>query len=427
MNSTIALVDCNNFFVSCERLFRPDLEGKPVVVLSSNDGCVISRSNEAKKLGIPMGAPVFKYNDLFIREGVYCFSANFELYGDISNRITKTLAKTAPLTEVYSVDESFLDITSLKITNHQSWAQAVRIKVLQEVGVPVAIGIASSKTLAKLASERAKKDTPNNTILNLVNIPPSSLYHYMRLTPIEDVWGIGRKLAPKLRAIGIRSALDLSRLDQLYAQQIMGIHGRQTVAELNGQSCLPISPSKNRRQSITHGRIFGEDTNCFNVIEAAITSLVSKATLTLRREGLLANQATVCLQTNRYKPNYSCFVETLKLKELKAPSADPGVISSGLIKAIQPKLGVNHYIHKADIYLNDLIPLNQLQLKLLGINLSGLDSNQARLSAIDRLNDRFGQRTIKLASENLSNNWRPKKKLISPSYTTNWYDLPIIR
>src|SRR5665213_283114 len=197
MKTTYALIDCNNFFVSCERLFRPDLEGKPVVVLSSNDGCVVSRSNEARALGIPMGAPAFKYRQVFKEQGIVQFSANFELYGDLSQRIIHLLTAITPCTEVYSVDESFLDLSQMAIADYGVWGEAVKRRLIREVGIPVSIGIAHTKTLAKLASEHAKRDSGSSGILDLASPAPSVLTAYLANTPVKDVWGVGRRLSPR--------------------------------------------------------------------------------------------------------------------------------------------------------------------------------------------------------------------------------------
>ena len=422
MKSIIALVDCNNFFVSCERLFRPDLERKPVVVLSSNDGCVVSRSNEAKALGIPMGAPAFQYKQLFKERGVVQFSANFDLYGDISSRITRSLTAVVPLTEVYSVDESFLDLSHLKLTDYEAWAKNLKLKLLKLTGIPVAIGMSSSKTLAKIATERTKKDTPDNTVLDLLTPNQDQIDKYLGSTLIQDVWGVGRKLAPKLRAERVHTALDLKELDPRYAQQLMGIHGRQMVAELNGQNCYPIKVTHEQRQSIMHGRMFGEDTNNYLVVEAAIASLTARAAKQLRKEALVASSATVVLRTNRHKPNYKQLARTI---DFDTPTADTGLITSELSQLLQKICSNNIWIHKADVMLHGLIPEDRLQLNLID---SRTDNKSKTLyKAFDRINERYGNNFIRLASEDLSANWQPKKRLISPKYTTSWNDLPLIR
>ncbi len=425
MNSIFALVDCNNFFVSCERLFRPDLVDKPVVVLSNNDGCVVSRSNQAKALAIPMGAPAFQYAQLFKAQGVICFSANFELYGDISQRIIRLLTQVTPRTEVYSVDESFLELSQLDIKNYETWSDQLRLRVLKEVGIPVAIGIASSKTLAKLAGERAKKDTPERSILNLYKAEPQLKLAKLVKTPVGDIWGVGRRLAPKLRAEGIYNAQDLAELRPQLARQLMGVHGRQMVAELNGTSCLPLSPIGKPRQSIMHGRMFGEDTSDPSAIEAAIASLSAKAAANLRREGLLARTAVLQLSTNRHKPGYQRLSRQV---QFNTPTADTGRIITELVDVFRAKYSPDVMVHRTNVLFYDLVSIQRVQADLFGrINLSELTSSTKRLQAYDYINDRYGKATISYAAESLSKAWQPRRALASPRYTTDWSDLPAIK
>jgi DNA polymerase V len=426
MNKPIfALIDCNNFFVSCERLFRPDLEGRPIVVLSSNDGCVVSRSNEAKRLGIPMGAPAFKYRYLFKEQGVIQFSANFELYGDISERITRLLTGITPRIEVYSVDESFLDLSQLEITDCRWWGGLARQRLLTEVGIPVSIGIAPSKTLAKLASEHAKIDVQLNGVLDLTRLPDKARDAYLLHTPIKDIWGIGWRLAPKLRAEGIYNALDLAATRPRQAAQLMGVHGRQLVMELNGQSCHPLGAFDQVRQTVMKGRMFGEDTSQFAVIEAAIASLTARATVCLRREGLLAGSATLSLSTNRYKPGYRRHQQTISFD---TPTADAGHITARLVQAALATFNPDERYHRANVLLHDLISQQRLQPDLFGrTDLARSRSAQVRLQALDGINDRYGPRTLRFAAEDLSNAWQPKQQSRSPRYTTNWQELPTVR
>jgi DNA polymerase V len=417
-----ALIDCDNFFVSCERLFRPGLQTKPVVVLSSNDGCVVSRSKEAKALGVPMGAPVFEYRQLFKTQGVIQFSANFELYGDISERIIRLLTSVTPMIEVYSVDEAFLDLSTLTISDLQGWGKALRDRILHEVGVPVSIGIAPTKTLAKLASEYAKKTASLAGVLNLP-LQLEKRRPYLQTTAIQDVWGIGRRLGPRLKAEGIYTALDLASLRPRYAQQLMGIHGRQLVAELSGQCCHPLERYGKVRHSIMHGRMFGEDTNQFLVIEAAIASLANKAVSHLRTEGLLAQSAAVQLSTNRHKPGYQRLMTQLNFQ---TPTADSGELSARLVAAIQPSFNPNKWYHRLNILLYDLVSVNGLQSDLFdNIGLEIVQSATARLRAVDAINSRYGRHTVYYAAEDLSNSWYPKRALRSPRYTTHWQELPL--
>lgn len=421
-----ALIDCNNFFVSCERLFRPDLEGKPVVVLSSNDGCAVSRSNEAKALGIPMAAPAFKYRDIITRHNVAQFSANFELYGDISSRITNLLMSITPHTEVYSVDESFLDLSELNITDYTAWGHEVRRQILQFIGVPVSIGIAPSKTLAKLGADRAKKDPELEGILSLGLGENSDDDFRLSHTPISDIWGVGWRLTPKLKAEGVHSALDFKNFPIKRASQLMGVHGRQMVAELNGTSCLPLQMHHKPQQQIMRGRQFGEDTNKLAVVEAAVASLTAKAAAHLRREQQLAHQAAVIVHTNRHKPGYQ---QRSQVVRFAVPTADTGHICAALVKALGEIFSGSQFYHKADVILFDLVTDTTLQTDFFdqAARPQVYDKQKSRMAAVDALNTRFGPNHVRYAAQDLSQAWRPRHNQGSPNYTSNWDELPIIR
>lgn len=425
MKTIYTLIDCNNFFVSCERLFRPGLEGRPVVVLSSNDGCAVSRSQEAKDLGIPMGAPHFQWREFFKTHGVVAYSANFELYGDISQRIINLLASITPKIEVYSVDESFLDLTDLDIRDYTVWGREVRRIVLHDVGVPVSIGIAPTKTLCKAANHYAKKQPESGGVTVLLE---SDTHHpVLASTPVEDVWGVGWRLSPKLKAEGVHTALDLARLDPRYAQQLMGIHGRQMVYELNAVACLPFMKESKVQQAITRGRQFGEDTSDFYAIESAVASLAARAAAALRREKLLARRAAVILRTNRHKPGYQRFETNARFY---TPTADTGIITSQLVRLLAqpsyPAAGLAY--HKAEVLLYDLIPQNSLQTDLIGtVNLTQHRTSEAKMLAFDRINHIYGKGTLKMASEALTRAWEPRKKMSSPNYTSVWSDLPEVK
>lgn len=417
-----ALIDCNNFFVSCERLFRPDLEGRPVVVLSSNDGCAVARSNEAKALGIPMGAPAFKYKDLFARHGVVQFSANFELYGDISSRITDVLTRITPRTEVYSVDESFLDLSELEITNYTQWGDEVRARILHNVGIPVSIGIAPTKTLAKLAAERGKKDNDLNGVLDIHDTADPRFDAYLARTLVEDIWGIGRRLAPRLRAEHIATALDMKHMPLALAGQLMGVHGKQLIHELNGTSCHTFSPEHNPRKSIMRGRTFGEETNDFSVIEAAVASQTVAAAQRLRRNHSVVTTATVVIATSRHKPGYQQLATSV---EFATPTADSGILARGLVNALHTIYRPQLKYYRAVVLLPELLPEHALQLDLLGkVSPLQADASKQRMGAVDTLNSRYGSRTVRFAAEDLSRRWQPKHQLRSPRYTSTWSELP---
>ncbi len=417
-----ALVDCNNFFVSCERLFRPDLATRPVVVLSSNDGCVVARSNEAKALGIPMGAPAFQHRDVFRRHGVVQFSANFELYGDISRRITSILASVTPRLEIYSVDEAFLDLSQLDIPDIEQWAKQLRTTILQWVGMPVSIGIAPSKTLAKLASEHAKTDLGLDWVLSFVNKSPVP---YLQVTEVQKVWGVGWRLAPKLRTEGIHNAAALASMPERFAQQLMGIRGRQTVTELNGVSCFGLELEHKPRKTIARTRTFGHDTNNLMDLQGAIATFVAQAAFRLRQDNQLARRVGLFMTTHRKKPNYQSWSKELILEQ---PTADTGLLINRLVTELTDIHRTGIAYHRAGIWLSNFSPADKLQTDLLGIvNTSQHDESRKLMQTLDSINEKFGRQAITYASTKLSTTWRPLQINKSPAYTTDWHNLPIVR
>lgn len=479
-SSVFALIDCNNFFVSCERLFRPDLEGKPVVVLSSNDGCVVARSNEAKTLGIPMAAPAFKYRELFKREGVRQFSANFDLYGDLSQRIITLLTSVTPRIEVYSVDEAFLDLSQLAIKDYNAWGREVRTHILRYVGIPVSIGIAPTKTLAKLAAAHAKKmsyapanqtygeaiaptgflapgtifscDAPEQYysysslhfseinctwhssakdmhkcegVLSLVNLEKGRLQRTLEVAAVEDIWGIGRGLGPRLRASGVATAADVAAMSPSASRQLLGgVRGEQLVRELRGQSCLPLEQGGKAPKSIAHTRTFGQDTNDLSVLEAAIATFAAQAALRLRRSGQLTRRASLFLTSNKHKPPYQSWHQDI---HLPVPTADTGQLIGLLVEVLDRTYNKDVRYHRAGVLLYDFVSSSHLQTVILGqVNVNQHVQATKRMQAIDNINARYGKRRLRYAAESLASAWKPHHNLRSPHYTTNWDELPII-
>ncbi len=426
MSSPIfALIDCNNFFVSCLRVFNPKLEGKPVVALSSNDGCVVARSNEARALNIPMGAPAFKWKQFFKDNGVIQMSGNFELYGDMSRRITSILTTITPHIEIYSVDESFLDLSELEIEDYTKWGKEVKALVQQWTGLPVSIGIAPSKTLAKLAAERSKKAPELGGVLDLHSIPASERAQYLEATPVQAVWGIGWRLSPRLRADSITTALEVSRMRPQYAQKLMGIHGRQLVAELNGTSCLPLTKHHKPPKSIAVTRTFGEDTNDIEVLEAALTNFATKAAFKLRHSNRLTRKIGFFMTTSRHKPGYT---HTSQEITLTTPTADTGALINVVLETMQPLFKSHLFYHRAGVWLQDFILEENLQTDLLGfVDIPGHTAATRRMEAIDILNTRYGRHKIYYASEDLGKTWQPRKDIKTPRFTTKWGELPKIK
>jgi DNA polymerase V len=418
-----ALVDCNNFFVSCERVFNPGLEGKPTIVLSSNDSCIVARSNEAKAIGVPMGVPAFKIRDLLRQHTVTQLSANFELYGNISKRIIAILTHITPRTEVYSVDESFLDLSELHIADYEAWGQEVRARILHEVGVPVSIGIAPSKTLAKLGAEQAKKQPARNGVIDFVNMPPKEKAELLHQTPIKNIWGVGWKLEPKLRAEGFGTALQLAAMRPQLAQQLMGINGRQLVSELNGVSCHSLESLDRVTKSIMRSRTFGEDTNQAYILEAAIAAMATRASHALRTHGLLARHIGFFVDTDRHKPGFRRWNCDLTLD---MPTNDTGHIISLLVAKLSDFYNPGHRYHRLGVYMDNFSPAFALQTDLLGyVDTVSHDRSQARMKAMDAINRKLGRGKIYFAAEDLSKSWQPKRGGQSPRYVSNWDELPV--
>ncbi len=406
-----------------------------------------------------MGAPMFKFKDVFRQHDIKAFSANFELYGDISDRIISLLTTITPRIEVYSVDESFLDLSQLDITDYVEWGRVVRETIYRNIGVPVSIGIAPSKTLAKLASEHAKKSailearermlnleqsepatldprSATEGVVSFINVPQDIINTALEATPLKDIWGVGWRLTPKLQAEGLHTALDLKYFPSPRASKLMGVHGRQMVAELNGICCKPLERLHKLQQSIMRGRQFGEDTGEFYVMEAAVTSLTARAAATLRRENQLARSAAVVIRTNRHKPGYR---QVTKGVRFATPTADTGAISRQLITALETVHNSRERYHKADVYLYDFVPADSLQLDLgsspvrletdafsNGVNPDTADRSKNRMAVIDEINGKLGKGHIRFAAENLSQSWRPRYRLGSPRYTSDWAELPEI-
>lgn len=425
MKPVYALIDCNNFFVSCLRVFQPSLEAKPVVALSSNDGCVVARSNEAKALNIPMGAPAFKWRTFFKEHGVIQMSGNFDLYGDMSRRITSLLTSITPHIEIYSVDESFLDLSELDITDYTAWGREVKRRIYKYTGLPVSIGIASSKTLAKLAAERAKKNLSLGGVLDLASLSRHQRAVYLEQTPLQDVWGIGWRRSPQLKAEGLLTAQDIADLRPQYAQQRMGITGRQVVAELNGVSCFKLQKYAHPPKSIAITRTFGEDSNQIETLESALTLFASRASYKLRHSHQLARQVGFFMTTSRHKPEYT---QVSRLIQLASPTADTGRLIDLVISQMRHDFKPRLMYHRAGVWLQDFIPETSLQTDLLGtMNIRQHQQSVRRMQALDGLNHRYGRGTVFYASEKLSTVWQPRKDIQTPRFTTRWEELPKIR
>jgi DNA polymerase V len=414
-----AHVDCNNFFASCERLFRPELENTPVAVLSNNDGCIISRSAEVKALGIPMGAPVFTVQQQIRAEGVRLFSANFELYGDISERIVRMLREITPLIEVYSIDECFLDLSELHIADLSTWAKNVREQIRKEVGMPVSIGVGPTKTLAKVATSYAKKHD-GIAVIDTEEMREQVLQGLA----IGDVWGIGWRTAPKLRERGMTNAWQLVTANDAWLKQYFNIAGMRMVNELRGVSCLRFGDKREKRQSIMVSRAFGHKVREYHQLESAAASFATRATAKLRVQGSVSSKVVVYLTTSRHDEHARSVSKSVRLAEA---TADTGRIIAAALELLEELYDPDFSYQKIMIILLDIVDREAWQLSL--TDPARERERQERLmQGVDALNLRYGLGTVWHAAEDKSRaHWQSKHALRSQRYTTNWNELPRVK
>ena len=411
-----AHIDCNNFFVSCERLFRPGLDTQPVVVLSNNDGCFISRSAEAKALGLPMGAPVFKYRNEIKQHGVGVFSANFALYGEISERIVHILRDITPLIEVYSIDESFLDLSELHIADFTTWAENVRERVLKEVGMPVSIGVGPTKTLAKVATNYAKKHSGVTVVAD-----EDARESVLRGLPVGDIWGIGRRTAPKLQERGISNAWQLVSASDAWLEQQLNISGMRTVQELRGAKCLQFGDKHDKRQSIMVSRAFGHKVRAYHQLESAAASFSTRAAAKLRQQGSVCTKLAVYLTTSRFDERVR---SVWRERELPEATADTGRLINFALELLEELYDPDFSYQKVAVALTGIADRSAWQLSLTDPE-KQRDRQERLMQNVDALNRKYGRGTVWHAAEDKRHaSWQSKQELRSPAYTTRWEELP---
>ena len=429
-----ALVDGNNFYVSCERVFRPSLNGRPVVVLSNNDGCAIARSNEAKALGIKMGAPWFQIRHLEETEGLVALSANFTLYGDMSDRMMSLAAGLGPVQEIYSIDESFIGLQGVRgdLTKR---SRAIRERIDRWVGIPCGVGIGQTKTLAKLANyiaktaERKPGSYPDELaqVCNLTTLPAQDLDDVLAATLVEEVWGVGRKISAQLHEGGIHTVLDLARMDPATIRRRWSVVLERTVRELQGMQCIDLDDSPEPKQEIACTRSFGQAITELPPLVEAVSEFASRAAEKLRKQGSLASQLLVFAHTSPFRPgprfNKSVVVP------LRRPTADTGKLVWAAAMGMRRMYEPGYKMAKAGVMLLDLVPGNVLQGEL---DLEEEDQrDRTRLMvALDTLNGRYGKGTVHSASTggtNKSKGWAMRQERRTPQYTTRWEDVPVAR
>ena len=431
----LALIDASNFYVSCERVFRPSLNGRPVVSLSNNDGCAIARSNEAKALGIKMGQPWHEIRHLESEAGLVALSANFALYGDMSDRMMSLAAGLGPTQEIYSIDESFIGLDGVKGDfTRRSWA--IRSRILRWTGIPCGVGIGPTKTLSKLANHIAKSaerkpgSYPEHmaTVCNLANLPASDLDALLAATDVGEVWGVGRRLGQQLRDCGVCTVLDLAKLSPSMVRNRWSVVLERTVRELQGEPCISMENAPAQKQQIACTRSFGHPITDIAPLIEAISDFTSRAAVKLRLQSGLAGQLLVFAHTSPFRsgPKFSKSV----VIPMRRPSADTRLLVQAAVMGISQIYKPGFQLARAGVMLLDLMPNTVLQEEF------DFDPPETRdrsklMAAVDSINDRFGRDAIHVGSAvgttGPPRDWSMRQERLTPQYTTKWGDMPVAR
>jgi len=418
MNTRFALVDCNNFYCSCERVFNPRLIGVPMVVLSNNDGCVVARSEEAKKVGVEMGVPAFENEELFRKNNVAVFSSNYTLYGDMSARVMNTLRTMAPNMEVYSIDEAFLALDDFQ---GESFARELKDKVRQWTGIPVSVGIGSTKTLAKLANRWAKKNPAQKGVFDLTaDENPDEI---LRAIECEDIWGIGRRTSAKLARAGIKSAVDLKNADMAWIRNELGVVGERIARELNGISCLELEEAPPPKKAIASARSFGHQVESIEEIQQALSTYIARVAEKLRLGNLLASRIEVFVETNPFKPETPQYHASTQTTFMCPTDSTPELISNG-IELLRKIFRPGFQYKKTGVMVTGLVLKDAVQMSLFE---ERDQAQQTQLqSVVDKLNKKLGQNTVRYASMGMDQTWKMRQLRKSQCFTTHWDDLLLV-
>lgn len=414
-----ALADCNNFFASCERVFRPDLQGKPVIVLSNNDGCAVARSNEAKALGIKMGDPYFKIRHIVEKNNVAVFSGNMALYGDMSQRVRWVLESFAPAVEVYSIDEAFLDLRGMTGVDFDSYAKAISAECWRLTSIPVSVGVAPSKTLAKIASKLCKQYPKLRGGCYMHR--PQDIEKVLRKFPIEDVWGIGRRSSAKLRTMGVKTAWDYTLLQENVIRKIFGLTGVRTWRELRGEPCIEFEDGFEAKQSICVSRSFAKEITDADELSEQIANFASSMAEKLRGQSSLVAEMTVFAYTNRFKDNEPQTYGN-SLVHFEQPTNDQRTIVSSAVSASYELYRRGYGYKKAGVVATHIIQECDLVHSLFEDS-EVMEREQKITSALDVINGTFGRGTVKIAAQG-SGQIKSSSEKQSPHYTTLWDDIP---
>lgn len=421
----IALIDGNNFYVSCERVFDPKLEGRAMVVLSNNDGCVVARSPEVKALGVKMGVPWHSLRELCKQHPIIAYSSNYALYGDMSRRMMTVIGQFAPDQEIYSIDESFLDLTGFQHLDLVAYGQTIRQRVRQWVGTPVCVGIGPTKTLAKLANHIAKKRPEYQGVCDISRLPPETVSALFAQLDVREVWGVGPRLTTRLAAQGIVTVADLRAADPARIHQGYSVVLARTVRELRGEACIAMEDFAPNKQQIICSRSFGQLVGSLHDLSEAVSTYVARAAEKLRRQGSLAGSVYVFIRTNPFRerdPQYSRGV-TVPLPE---SSDDTLMLTAAALAGLKLIYRTGFAYQKAGVMLADLSPWASRQPSLFD-DPAALARRRKLMATMDRINAEFGRGVIRLASAGTRPAWVMRQDQRSPRYTTRWDELPVVR
>ncbi|MDK6625574.1 Y-family DNA polymerase [Klebsiella pneumoniae] len=419
-----ALCDVNSFYASCETVFRPDLKGRPVVVLSNNDGCVIARSPEAKPF-VKMGEPYFKQKDMFRRHGIIAFSSNYELYADMSNRVMTTLEELSPRCEIYSIDEAFCDLTGVRnCRDLTDFGREIRETVLRRTHLTVGVGIAQTKTLAKLANHAAKQwQRQTGGVVDLSNLERQR--KLMALLPVDEVWGVGRRISKKLEAMGIKTVLQLADTDIRFIRKHFNVVLERTVRELRGEPCLGLEEFAPVKQEIVCSRSFGGRISEYHEMRQAICSYASRAAEKLRGEHQYCRFISAFIKTSPFALNEPYYGNSASVK-LFTPTQDSRDIITAATKCLDVIWRDGHRYQKAGVMLGDFYSQGVAQLNLFDANAPRKNSEKL-MEVLDHLNAKDGRGTLYFAGQGIQTAWQMKREMLSPRYTTRIQDVLVVK
>lgn len=426
-NPLFALVDVNNFYVSCERAFNPRLNGVPMVVLSNNDGCAVARSNEVKALGVKMGAPWFQMQDLARQHGIVALSSNYTLYGDMSRRVVEVLHQFSPDMEVYSIDESFLRVEAVAhlYGGTAAMGHAMRQRIRQWVGLPVCAGFGRTKTLAKLANHIAKKNPTLGGVCDLAGMSETDRLHWMGQIDVGEVWGVGRRIATRLISMGVRTVLDLYQQDPKALRQQFGVVMERTASELRGISCLTLEELADPRQQIIASRSFGTTVLDHKDIAEAVAWHIDRAAQKLRQQGSVAGAVQVFIQTNRFKAQDLQY-SPAAVVPLVDVSDDTCTLTSAALAGLQRIYRPGYGYKKCGVMLLQISPSANRQVTLFD-DTEQREKSARTMAVMDAINRTWGRGTLRTAAAGLSQTWAMRSEQRSPRYTTCWDELPGVR